>query len=196
MQKLSGTSSVKNNKSCRIFHPECNKIWYFYDFLHNLQESVRWLYYLSYQFAGRPSKRLSSLQCHPWGAVAGAMAKFWRGRRPWPGGSVHGVVQGCSWPGLGFWSGGRRRSAAAAGASRGGPPSGEGRVRPGWHTVAQAWVGARGATRDADWRGEPAEWWAHRGGPVMARGGPAHREAVVLGCKGATGLYRRCELAG
>jgi hypothetical protein len=32
---------------------------------------------------------------------------------------------------FGVLVGGRRRSAAAAGASRGGPPSGEGRVRPG-----------------------------------------------------------------
>jgi hypothetical protein len=62
MQKLSGTSSGKNNKSCRIFYHESNKIslaffLFFYDFLHNLQETAKRFYYLSYHFAGRPSKR-------------------------------------------------------------------------------------------------------------------------------------------
>jgi hypothetical protein len=44
MQKLSETSSGKNNKSCSIFHNESNKIkfaffWIFYDLLCNLQDS-------------------------------------------------------------------------------------------------------------------------------------------------------------
>jgi hypothetical protein len=44
MQKLSGTSSGKNNKSCNIFHQESKKIGFAfflfsYDFLRNLQEA-------------------------------------------------------------------------------------------------------------------------------------------------------------
>jgi hypothetical protein len=46
VQKLFGTSSGKNNKSCRIFHKESNKIGFaffsfFYNFLRNLQESAK-----------------------------------------------------------------------------------------------------------------------------------------------------------
>jgi hypothetical protein len=72
MQKLSGTSSVKNNKSCEIFHHESNKIGFafflfFYEFLRHLQESAKWFYYLSYQFARRPSERSFALQCCPCG---------------------------------------------------------------------------------------------------------------------------------
>jgi hypothetical protein len=73
MQKLRGTSSGKNNKSCRIFHHESNKIDFvvfrlFYNFLHNLQETAKALYYWSYHFARRPSERFLSSQCGPWAA--------------------------------------------------------------------------------------------------------------------------------
>jgi hypothetical protein len=72
MQKLSGISSGKNNKSCKIFHNESNKIgfavfWFFYDFLRNLQETAKSLYYLSYPFAVRPLKSFSPLKCSPRG---------------------------------------------------------------------------------------------------------------------------------
>jgi hypothetical protein len=61
MQKLSGTSLGKNNKSCRIFYRESMKIefaflWMFYGFLRNLQESTKWLYYLRITFARVPGK--------------------------------------------------------------------------------------------------------------------------------------------
>jgi hypothetical protein len=44
MQKLTGISSGQNNKSCRIFRHEPNKIGFaffrfVYDFIRNLQES-------------------------------------------------------------------------------------------------------------------------------------------------------------
>jgi hypothetical protein len=73
MQKLSGISSVKNNKHWGIFHLESKKIGFvffrfFCDFLHNLQETGKSLYYLSYPFAGRPSERSFVLQCGPWAA--------------------------------------------------------------------------------------------------------------------------------
>jgi hypothetical protein len=72
MQKLTGTSSCKNNKSCGIFYNESNKIGlaffsFFYDVLYNLQETAKWFYYWSCHFAGRPSKRSFLLQCGPWG---------------------------------------------------------------------------------------------------------------------------------
>jgi hypothetical protein len=73
MQKLSGTSSGKNNKRWGTFHHEYNKIgfaffWFFCDFLYNLQETGKSFYYLSYPFAGRPSERSFVLQCGPWAA--------------------------------------------------------------------------------------------------------------------------------
>jgi hypothetical protein len=73
MQQLTGTSSGKNNKSCRIFHHKSNKIGFaffrfVYNFLHNLQETAKALYYWSYHFAGKPSEGFLSLQCGPWAA--------------------------------------------------------------------------------------------------------------------------------
>jgi hypothetical protein len=66
MQKLSVTSSCKNNKSCRIFHNESNKIGFaffsfFYDFLRIVQSSANHMYYWSYNFVVRP---LNFLQVH------------------------------------------------------------------------------------------------------------------------------------
>jgi hypothetical protein len=65
MQKLSGTSSGKNNKSCSIFHNESKKIefaffCFFYYILRILQESAKWLYYLRFTFAPGPWKVLDS----------------------------------------------------------------------------------------------------------------------------------------
>jgi hypothetical protein len=73
MQKILEISLGKNNKRCGIFHNESNKIGFaffsfFCDFLHNLQETGKSLYYLSYPFAGRPSERSFVLQCGPWAA--------------------------------------------------------------------------------------------------------------------------------
>jgi hypothetical protein len=70
MQKLSGTSSGKNNKSCGIFYRESNKIgfsfiWSFYDFLRNLQESAKWLYYLRIIFAAGSLESFGILQICP-----------------------------------------------------------------------------------------------------------------------------------
>jgi hypothetical protein len=71
MQKLSGTSSCKNNKSCASFHLEPKKIGFaffcfFYDFLRNLQESATSTLLFELPIVGRPSKRTFSLQCGPW----------------------------------------------------------------------------------------------------------------------------------
>jgi hypothetical protein len=65
MQKLSATTPGKNNKSCGIFHNESNKIdfaffWFSYNFLHNVQESAKALYYFRFIFAAGPWKVLDS----------------------------------------------------------------------------------------------------------------------------------------
>jgi hypothetical protein len=59
MPKMLGNSSGKNDKSCRVLLQESNKIsfvffWIVYDFLRNLQESVKHKYYLRFTFATRP----------------------------------------------------------------------------------------------------------------------------------------------
>jgi hypothetical protein len=90
MQKLSGTSSGENNKSCGIFHHKSKNIefaffWFFYDFLHNLQESAKALYYFSYQFAGRPSKKFFFAMWSS-GAGSGGLAAIPAGDRRIPAG--------------------------------------------------------------------------------------------------------------
>jgi hypothetical protein len=142
MQKLSGTSSGKNNKSCRIFHIESNKIgfsffWFFYVFLRILQDSAKQQQYWRFTFATRPLtgfpdsqicpwfpkntlETLDSLQCRPW-------HRGWRG---WPefrraggalgrgsGGEELGAHLGPScvllWAGEGGGEGARQRSRVA-----------------------------------------------------------------------------------
>jgi hypothetical protein len=77
MHKLTGISSVQNNKSCRITYNGSNKIgftffWLFCDFLRNLQESAHPKYYLGCHIADRPLRLLDSyaealiLQLAPW----------------------------------------------------------------------------------------------------------------------------------
>jgi hypothetical protein len=71
MQKLSGNSSGKNNKSCSVFHNEFNKIefavfWIFYDFLRNLQDSAKQQYYLRFTFAPGSLERFEILQIYPY----------------------------------------------------------------------------------------------------------------------------------
>jgi hypothetical protein len=70
MLKLLGNNSGKNNKSCSIFHLKSNKIQiaflrFFYDFLRNLQESAKLVYYLRITFATRPLTVLDSLRIGP-----------------------------------------------------------------------------------------------------------------------------------
>jgi hypothetical protein len=71
MQKLSGTSSGKNNKSCGIFHRESNIIEFaffrfFYDFIWILHESAKWLYYLRCGFAAGSLELCDTSQICPW----------------------------------------------------------------------------------------------------------------------------------
>jgi hypothetical protein len=70
MPKILGNNSGKNNKSCRIFHNESNKIgiaflWFLYDFLRIFKVSEKALYYLRFGFTGRPLELLSLLQIGP-----------------------------------------------------------------------------------------------------------------------------------
>jgi hypothetical protein len=129
MQKLKGTSSGQNNKSCRIIHHESNKISlaffrFFCDFLRNLKDSANLFNYWSYLFAIKTLERLLSLQCGPWGGRLERAAQFRRGRRgPWPGKGRGRVLGGL---GAGFrarlgWGGGqqgrRRRPGLVAAAA-------------------------------------------------------------------------------
>jgi hypothetical protein len=111
MQKLTGTSSGQNNKSCRIIHLEPNKIGFtffcfFCDFLRNLQESANSLYYFSCAFAGRPSKRKASLQCRPWERWPARAGQIPAMRRRIPAGEGKGGA-------LGAWFGALDRAVAA-----------------------------------------------------------------------------------
>jgi hypothetical protein len=167
MQKLSGTSSGKNNKSCRIIHKESNKIefaffCFFYDFLRILQVSANHKYYSSYNLSlnpldffrfttkpllcGSALRKSSHLAMWPLGVVAGAAGGN-------PARSGGGAGRGRAWGGLGVhlarfgalveeWRYRRRCLAATAGTSRGGLLSGDGRARPERHATVRAWVGA------------------------------------------------------
>jgi hypothetical protein len=122
MQKLTGTSSGKNNKSCRIFHHESKKIgfaffWCFYDFLRNLQESAKYTSLFKLQLAVRPLRFFDSyadaltLRLTPWkeisphnvtprGGGRRGWSKFRRARRRLGRGSGRGVVLGWLGPDL------------------------------------------------------------------------------------------------
>jgi hypothetical protein len=104
MQKLAGTSSGKNNKSCRIFHHESNQIgfaffWFFYDFLRSFQDPANDMHYLSYRFAVRPPEFFAgsqiglylarnpleltgASQCGPWGVGRRGSGQIPASRRP------------------------------------------------------------------------------------------------------------------
>jgi hypothetical protein len=74
MQKLSGTSSGKNNKSCGVFYHESKKtrfafFWFFYDFLRNLQESATYTLLFENHFARRSLGRIGILPKCPWFAL-------------------------------------------------------------------------------------------------------------------------------
>jgi hypothetical protein len=159
MQKLSGTSSGKNNKSGGIFYHESNKIGFaffsfFYDFLRNLKISAKALYYFSYQFAVRPLKRISPLQCGPRERRPARAAQFRRGPVAGLAGDVHGVVLG--WLGTCFgrspwrWGSWRSRATAAAAAGRGMPGSGEPPAEARELAVRSTTVEGRGGPRTVD----------------------------------------------
>jgi hypothetical protein len=119
MQKLSGISSGKNNKGCRIFHNESNKIGFaflcfFYDFLRNLQETAKSLYYWSYPFAGRPSERNFSLQCRPWGGRPARGGQIPASCWPGPAGRRQGLTCRLLWLHSGARLGLRRRRRACS----------------------------------------------------------------------------------
>jgi hypothetical protein len=141
MQKLSGISSHENNKSCRIFHHESKKIsfeffQFFYNFICNLQETGKSLYYWSYPFAGRPSKIKVALQCSPWGRLAGAVEQ-----NP---ARLAGVLAG-EGQGKGLGATGTRfgRSAGAVVAAASGHAGGQGGGRRGCRSPARSGLGER-----------------------------------------------------
>jgi hypothetical protein len=69
MQKLSGNSPDKFNKTCSSLHQETSKTEFaffllFYDFL--VKDSANWLYYLRYGFTPGSLKRSKASQVYPW----------------------------------------------------------------------------------------------------------------------------------
>jgi hypothetical protein len=76
MQKLSGTSSGKNNKSCRIFHNESKKTEFaifrsFYDFLENLKDSAKTATLFRTQFCEQAPEKNSDPAIGSLGAGSG-----------------------------------------------------------------------------------------------------------------------------
>jgi hypothetical protein len=65
MQKLSGISSRKNNKSCGIIHLESNKtgfafLLFFYGFLRNLQQTAKALLLFELPFRSEAPEKILS----------------------------------------------------------------------------------------------------------------------------------------
>jgi hypothetical protein len=187
MQKLTGIISGKNNKSCEIFHHESNKIrfeffWFFYDFLLNLQESAKTLYYFSYTFAAGALEVLDSyiytlaLWIGPqknWDLCNVVLGTGRRGSGQIPtkagGGDGRGAVLGLLGAGFdrspGRWGSRRSRAAAAAAASCGAPSSGEVEAGDnGWGGSVVS-VGARGGEGWFNLACGRLELGAHRGCP-------------------------------
>jgi hypothetical protein len=144
MQKLSGISSGKNNKSCGVFYNESNKIgfavfWFFYDLLRNLQESATTLYYFSYPFAVRPLKRFPFSQCGPWGR-----SRRGSGRNPARVGG--GVGRGRAWCGARV-ARGRFRSELGAEMAGGEASGGAQRRQPLWSQLRRGLGRGEGVER-------------------------------------------------
>jgi hypothetical protein len=189
MQKLLGTSSGKNNKSCRIFHNESNKIgfaffWFFCDFLRILQESVKWLYYLRFTFARRsletfgilqicpyfaaePLEITGDSQCGPWGRPAEVPAEIRRAGGAGQPGKVGRRTRDPPATCLGAWlesgSSRRGRTAVATVASRCAPRSGEVAAGEKKWSGSAASVGARGGGGYRSWAMRSAGTWVHHG---------------------------------
>jgi hypothetical protein len=91
MQKLLGTSSIKNYKSCGIFHLESNKIefaffWFLYNFLCNLQEIAKCTLLFENHFARRSLKSFRFSRIRPWFTKISLerMGSPQLGLSPWP----------------------------------------------------------------------------------------------------------------
>jgi hypothetical protein len=183
MQKLTGISWGQNNKSCRIFHHECNKFclaffWFFYSFIRNLQETARTLLLFQIHFtagtlerkgilpkcpwfAFRPSERVGPLQSDPPGWPAAVRPEIPARAGAGPVGDGGERVYGSLAVGLGT-----RLGLGAAG--RAGTLVAQGGGRRG----CLFWRGGD----SEEWRGEPVSnykrkggWWGFRLGKIASR---------------------------
>jgi hypothetical protein len=118
MQKLSGISSGKNNKSCRIFHNEYNKIGFaffrfFYDFLCNLQKSGKSLILFQLPFCSSALEKKYLSAMWSLGAGSGAARRNPASSPAFSAGRGRGRVYGPQGLGLGgcLALGGGRRAA-------------------------------------------------------------------------------------
>jgi hypothetical protein len=144
VQKLSGISSCKNNKSCRIFHHESKKmVLRFSDFstifyaIYKKQESHFTIGVTLLQ--GGPQKESFSCNVVPGGGRPARLGQFRRGSSPaWPGKGWGG-----SYGPLGVDLGGQM---VEKGRPRVSTPAARGRLR----AARLAWVGARGGEGPTD----------------------------------------------
>jgi hypothetical protein len=95
MQNLSGNSLGKNNKSSVIFHRESNKIgfaffWFFYDFVHNLQESAKCTLLFQLQICRQALEKNFLFAMWSSGARSGGPAAIPAGDRRIPAGGQQG----------------------------------------------------------------------------------------------------------
>jgi hypothetical protein len=99
MQKLSGISSGKNNKSCGTIHIESNKIGFaffrfFHDFIHNLQETGKSLLLFELPFCREALGKKLFFAMSPLGAASGGPAAIPAGDRRIPAGGGWGSELG------------------------------------------------------------------------------------------------------
>jgi hypothetical protein len=137
MQNLSGNSLGKNNKSSVIFHRESNKIgfaffWFFYDFVHNLQESAKCTLLFQLQICRQALEKNFLFAMWSSGARSGGPAAIPAGDRRIPAGGQQGNGLGPTRVRFGGVIGDEERPAVGrTGGWRGWPPrlpiSGEGR---------------------------------------------------------------------
>jgi hypothetical protein len=157
MQKLTGTNSGKNNKRCRIIHNGSNKIefafvWFFYDFLRNLQESGNHFYYWSSPFAAGTLERFWVSQCGPWARWPAQAGQILVMCRRSPAGEGKGGSYGSLALSFVGWTGTRRLRRWGAPAASGAGHRGWQCRRPGPPAVACGWAascwGARVGVED------------------------------------------------
>jgi hypothetical protein len=136
MQKLTGTSSGKNNKSCGIFHHESNKISFdFFRFsmiLYAIYKNQEITFTIGVHLLRQgPCKEMFLCNVAPGPPGSGGPAKFWR--------AAAGLGQGRAWGGArGHWG-------AIWGLGRGRERAGEGRRRrPGLVAAAACRAGEVG----------------------------------------------------
>jgi hypothetical protein len=216
MLKISRIKLCEYNKSCRSFHNGFNKIgfaffWFSYDFLRNLQESAKHMYYLRWCFAPgslelfsnsqicprftlKTLERFQTSQLGPWTNGGGGLAGIRRLRRGFRPGKMWRRCRGSPWLDLRvvLGQGGRRRGRAAVqpGGVRLELSSGELSAGATTRAAVRSPVGPRGGSRAAVWhrarREDHPTWEWHerrrRTGRMQAGGASARGGGKTAFC--------------